>query len=169
MRIFCRGPRARLRARTGRGDGRFRHAAAEGAEGLVLLPLRLARPAAGRVVAHHRARLSAGLRRGDRGQRRPGRGASHARLGAPHLDDARLLLLYSRHDFVPGDWPAPLKRGVRDQAERFEGCLTSVRPPAPSAAPVRRSCGAPPSCWPKCRSPPCSPPRAPRAAAAAGR
>jgi AcrR family transcriptional regulator len=22
-----------------------------------------------------------------------------------HLDDARLLLLYSRHDFVQGDWP----------------------------------------------------------------
>ena len=40
-----------------------------------------------------------------------------------NLDDARLLLLYSRHDFVAGDWPAPLKRGVRDQAERFEGCL----------------------------------------------
>ena len=46
-----------------------------------------------------------------------------------HLDDARLLLLYSRHDFVDGDWPAPLKRGVRDQAERFEGCLKSIRPP----------------------------------------
>src|SRR6476661_8676949 len=42
-----------------------------------------------------------------------------------HLDDARLLLLYSRHDFVQGDWPAPLKRGVRDQAERFEACLKS--------------------------------------------
>ena len=41
-----------------------------------------------------------------------------------HLDErSRLLLLYSRHDFVPGDWPAPLKRGVRDQAERLEGCL----------------------------------------------
>jgi AcrR family transcriptional regulator len=40
-----------------------------------------------------------------------------------HLDDARLLLLYSRHDFVQGDWPAPLKRGVREQAERFEACL----------------------------------------------
>src|SRR5579883_1004002 len=39
-----------------------------------------------------------------------------------HLDDARLLLLYSRHDFVQGDWPAPLKRGVRDQARRFEEC-----------------------------------------------
>lgn len=42
-----------------------------------------------------------------------------------NLDDARLLLLYSRHDFVAGDWPTPLKRGVRDQAERFEGCLKS--------------------------------------------
>src|ERR1700736_2684140 len=41
-----------------------------------------------------------------------------------HLDDARLLLLYSRHDFVQGDFPAPLKRGVREQAERFEVCLS---------------------------------------------
>jgi AcrR family transcriptional regulator len=40
-----------------------------------------------------------------------------------HLDDARLLLLYSRHDFVQGDWPAALRRGVRQQAERFMGCL----------------------------------------------
>ena len=40
-----------------------------------------------------------------------------------HLEDARLLLLYSRHDFVQGDWPAPLKRGVVDQAERFRTCL----------------------------------------------
>jgi AcrR family transcriptional regulator len=42
-----------------------------------------------------------------------------------HLEDARLLLLYSRHDFVHGDWPAALKRGVRDQALRFESCLAS--------------------------------------------
>src|ERR1700689_3240311 len=42
-----------------------------------------------------------------------------------HLDDARLLLLYSRHDFVQGDWPTALKRGVRDQAQRFEACLVS--------------------------------------------
>jgi AcrR family transcriptional regulator len=41
-----------------------------------------------------------------------------------HLDDARLLLLYSRHDFVQGDWPGDLRRGVRDQAERFQTCLT---------------------------------------------
>jgi len=40
-----------------------------------------------------------------------------------HLDDARLLLLYSRHDFVQGDWPAALKRGVRDQAQRLEACV----------------------------------------------
>lgn len=40
-----------------------------------------------------------------------------------HLEDACLLLLYSRHDFVEGDWPAPLKRGVREQAQRFETCL----------------------------------------------
>ncbi len=42
-----------------------------------------------------------------------------------HLDDARLLLLYSRHDFVHGDWPAPLKRAVADQARHFEACLKS--------------------------------------------
>lgn len=40
-----------------------------------------------------------------------------------HLDDARLLMLYSRHDFVQGDWPASLRRGVADQAKRFEACL----------------------------------------------
>jgi AcrR family transcriptional regulator len=40
-----------------------------------------------------------------------------------HLDDARLLLLYSRHDFVQGDFPAPLKRGVRAQAERIKACF----------------------------------------------
>jgi AcrR family transcriptional regulator len=40
-----------------------------------------------------------------------------------HLDDARLLLLYSRHDFVQGDWPAAIKRGVRDQAQRLEACV----------------------------------------------
>src|SRR5215468_8846465 len=42
-----------------------------------------------------------------------------------HLDEARLLLLYSRHDFVQGDWPASLKRGVADQTERLEGCFRS--------------------------------------------
>ena len=42
-----------------------------------------------------------------------------------HLDDARLLSLYSRHDFVQGNWPSVLKRGLRDQARRFESCLKS--------------------------------------------
>jgi AcrR family transcriptional regulator len=37
--------------------------------------------------------------------------------------EARLLLLYSRHDFVQGDWPTPLKAGVATQAKRFEACL----------------------------------------------
>ena len=40
-----------------------------------------------------------------------------------NLDDARLLLLYSRHDFVTGEWPEALARGVADQAKRFEACL----------------------------------------------
>ena len=42
-----------------------------------------------------------------------------------YLDDARLLMLYSRHDFVHGPWPTELRRGVADQADRFEGCLRS--------------------------------------------
>jgi AcrR family transcriptional regulator len=40
-----------------------------------------------------------------------------------HPDDARLLLLHSRHDFVPGAWPEQLVQGVADQALRFEACL----------------------------------------------
>jgi AcrR family transcriptional regulator len=40
-----------------------------------------------------------------------------------HLDDARLLMLYSRHDFVQGEWPTALRTGVADQAERIEGCF----------------------------------------------
>ena len=40
-----------------------------------------------------------------------------------HLDDARLLMLCSRNDFVHGPWPAALRRGVADQAQRFEACL----------------------------------------------
>jgi len=42
-----------------------------------------------------------------------------------HLDEARLLLLHSRHDFVQGDWPAALKRGVAEQTERLEACFRS--------------------------------------------
>src|SRR5690348_6315583 len=40
-----------------------------------------------------------------------------------HLDDARVLLLHDRHDFIQGEWPATLRRGVRDQATRFKECL----------------------------------------------
>src|ERR1700742_3147216 len=40
-----------------------------------------------------------------------------------HFDGAPLFLLYSRHDFVQGEWPQSLKTGVRDQAQRFEACL----------------------------------------------
>src|SRR3981189_2948196 len=40
-----------------------------------------------------------------------------------NLDDARLLLLYSRHDFVTSEWPESLALGVADQARRFESCL----------------------------------------------
>jgi AcrR family transcriptional regulator len=40
-----------------------------------------------------------------------------------NLDDARLLMLYSRHDFVSGEWPEPLELGVANQALRFESCL----------------------------------------------
>jgi AcrR family transcriptional regulator len=35
-------------------------------------------------------------------------------------DDARLLLLYSRHDFIQGEWPEPLRDGVAAQARRVE-------------------------------------------------
>jgi AcrR family transcriptional regulator len=60
-----------------------------------------------------------------------------------HLDDARLLLLYSRHDFVQGDWPAALKRGVRDQARRFEACLASfARQAFGRAGPTELQCTA---------------------------
>ena len=42
-----------------------------------------------------------------------------------HLDDARLLLLYSRHDFVHGKWPEALRRGVKDQSDRLQVGLSA--------------------------------------------
>ena len=45
------------------------------------------------------------------------------RWARQHLEDACLLLLYSRHDFVEGDWPVSLTQGVREQAERFQACI----------------------------------------------
>ena len=37
-----------------------------------------------------------------------------------HLDEARLLLLYHRDDFVQGGWPAALRDGVAAQTEQME-------------------------------------------------
>src|SRR5438309_4905750 len=37
-----------------------------------------------------------------------------------HLDEARLLLLYHRDDFVQGSWPPSLRDGVAAQTERME-------------------------------------------------
>jgi AcrR family transcriptional regulator len=38
-------------------------------------------------------------------------------------DDARLLLLHHRHDFIRGEWPQALRAGVAGQAERCEAAL----------------------------------------------
>jgi AcrR family transcriptional regulator len=59
-----------------------------------------------------------------------------------HLDDACLLLLYSRADFVAGDWPSALRKGVREQAERVNDALTRFARLAFGATgpgPMRRS------------------------------
>jgi len=45
------------------------------------------------------------------------------RWAREHLEDARLLLIYSRHDFVEGAWPSALQDGVRAQAERIQTCV----------------------------------------------
>jgi AcrR family transcriptional regulator len=37
-----------------------------------------------------------------------------------NLDEARLLLLYHRDDFVQGDWPEALREGVAAQARQIE-------------------------------------------------
>src|ERR1700686_3873267 len=37
-----------------------------------------------------------------------------------HLDEARLLLLYHRDDFVQGGWPPSLRDGVAAQTERMQ-------------------------------------------------
>src|ERR1700726_4528616 len=41
-----------------------------------------------------------------------------------HLDEARLLLLYHRDDFVQGGWPASLRDGVAAQTVRMESGFT---------------------------------------------
>jgi AcrR family transcriptional regulator len=40
-----------------------------------------------------------------------------------HLEDARVLLLHGRGDFVQGEWPDALRQGVAEQSRRMEGCL----------------------------------------------
>ncbi len=45
------------------------------------------------------------------------------RWAREHLEDARLLLIYSRHDFVEGAWPSTLQEGVRAQGERIHACV----------------------------------------------
>jgi AcrR family transcriptional regulator len=37
-----------------------------------------------------------------------------------HLDEARLLLLYDRDDFVQGDWPTELRERVMEMTRRME-------------------------------------------------
>jgi AcrR family transcriptional regulator len=37
-----------------------------------------------------------------------------------HLEDARLLLLYDRNDFVQGEWPAELRDRVAEMTQRME-------------------------------------------------
>ena len=45
------------------------------------------------------------------------------RWARENLEDARLLLIYSRHDFVEGAWPTALQEGVRAQGERIHACV----------------------------------------------
>lgn len=42
-----------------------------------------------------------------------------------HPEESRVLLLHNRHDFIQGEWPATLRRGVRDQAAHFKECLSA--------------------------------------------
>src|ERR1700681_2720782 len=37
-----------------------------------------------------------------------------------HLDNARLLLLYDRRDFVQGEWPEELRERVAEMTQRME-------------------------------------------------
>src|SRR6185312_9944645 len=37
-----------------------------------------------------------------------------------HLDEARLLLLYNRDDFIQGDWPEELRERVADMSQRMQ-------------------------------------------------
>jgi AcrR family transcriptional regulator len=69
-----------------------------------------------RTVLDFQAGLNAALDAGD---------GLRAALHTPawvraHLDDARLLLLYDRGDFVQGEWPAELRDRVAEMTQRME-------------------------------------------------
>lgn len=68
-----------------------------------------------RTVLHFQQGIAAALDAGD---------GLRAVLHTPawvrrHLDEASLLLLYHRDDFVQGDWPPALRGGVAAQTERM--------------------------------------------------
>jgi AcrR family transcriptional regulator len=52
-----------------------------------------------------------------------------------HLDDARLLMLYSRHDFVQGEWPAALKRGRASPAALRRAAFVLAQVPLAAVKP----------------------------------
>jgi AcrR family transcriptional regulator len=50
------------------------------------------------------------------------RAALHSAVWArTHLEEARLLLLYDRRDFVQGEWPEELRDSVAEMTSRMEG------------------------------------------------
>jgi AcrR family transcriptional regulator len=64
------------------------------------------------------------------------------RWAREHLEDARLLLIYSRHDFVEGAWPAALQEGVRAQGERIQACVNRFAQQAFGVASQANRCRA---------------------------
>jgi AcrR family transcriptional regulator len=77
-----------------------------------------------RTVLNFQAGVSAALDAGD-----GLRAALHTPTWArEHLDEARLLLLYDRTDFVQGEWPEELREGVAEMSQRMEaGSLRRAR------------------------------------------
>ena len=69
-----------------------------------------------RTVLDFQQGITAALDAGD-GLRAALRTPAWVRL---HLDEARLLLLYHRDDFVQGGWPASLRGGIAAQTARME-------------------------------------------------
>src|SRR5437870_7042704 len=100
---------ARLKAPTGSFYHRF------ASRDLVLGELWL------RAVLDFQRGISAALDAGD-----GLRAALHTPVWArSHLDNARLLLMYDRRDFVQGEWPKELRARVADMTRRMEA--SSIR------------------------------------------